>query len=406
MYPKRTKTSVYITLNYERISYINQNLISMKNYYAFFIIFSVTFSVCSQSDSEKYLKQKIEEKASTLDSLNKNKGILKEIRSSLGNVLKNIKEKKDIDQRIEKCDSLIQIKKIELYELRTQLPANNPNAISVKLDNKDIDQKINLYASLIKETKEQQSNLKDENGNISNEKLFNELEQIIIKYTNDKNELEDKLKDHKIAIFEQAERLKNSELPFNLSPDEQASIKKDPLLWQKHEINDKYQRLLINDKSKIAFANAKTISKATILNTNFTVPIARFNFQDQDNAEGNVILFNSIGAGIGLSWGRMEEIRNGTGDVVSTNFRNTINVHAGVLFSASSGGEGDNVFAPMISLGGLDFQLGLGYELGTLAENQKRLFLTVGYAIPLHKLTKTKFYVIKKSKILNEIITF
>lgn len=167
------------------------------------------------------------------------------------------------------------------------------------------------------------------------------------------------------------------------------------------DIESKYQVHLLNDLAKKKFKNTKITYKATILNTNFSIPIARFNFSKNDSInKGNIQLFNSIGAGFGVSWGSMTDYRDENGELENSDFANTFSIHGGVLFSA---GNNNNVFAPVLSIGLLDFQLGLGYELGNISENQRRGFVTIGYAIPLYKLTKGKYWFIKKSGIVNEV---
>lgn len=141
--------------------------------------------------------------------------------------------------------------------------------------------------------------------------------------------------------------------------------------------------------------------KVTILNTNFTIPLARFNFvTDNSNLKkGEIILFNSVGAGIGISLGEIEKTTDATGTTINTDFTNTFGIHLGVLFSSGKdGSEQKNIFAPTLSLSILDFQLGFGYELGTTIETQKKGFITLAYAIPLSKLVKGKYYVFKASK--------
>ncbi|MFD2603175.1 hypothetical protein [Flavobacterium suzhouense] len=151
------------------------------------------------------------------------------------------------------------------------------------------------------------------------------------------------------------------------------------------------------NKKNEALKNSILIYKATISNTNFSIPIARFNFNDTstDNALGNVTLFTSIGAGVGLSWGRMEITRDDTGQITNEEYSNTIGFHIGVLFSSGTGEDTKNVFAPTLNMALLDFQIGLGYELGTVGDNQSRTFLTVSYAIPLYKLVRKGYRVWK-----------
>ena len=167
------------------------------------------------------------------------------------------------------------------------------------------------------------------------------------------------------------------------------------------DIESKYQVHLLNDLAKKKFKNTKITYKATILNTNFSIPIVRFNFSKNDSInKGNIQLFNSIGAGFGVSWGSMTDYRDENGELENSDFTNTFSIHGGVLFSA---GNNNNIFAPVLSIGLLDFQLVLGYELGNISENQRRGFVTIGYAIPLYKLTKGKYWFIKKSGIVNEV---
>lgn len=141
--------------------------------------------------------------------------------------------------------------------------------------------------------------------------------------------------------------------------------------------------------------------KVKLLNTNFTIPLARFNFvRDNTNSrKGEILLFNSIGAGVGVSWGEIEKTTDATGATINTDFTNTVGVHFGVLFSSGKDGtEQKNIFAPTLALSLLDFQLGIGYELGTTLDIQKKGFVSLAYAIPLSKLVKGKFYIFRASK--------
>ncbi|CAM1371445.1 exported hypothetical protein [Tenacibaculum litoreum] len=169
-------------------------------------------------------------------------------------------------------------------------------------------------------------------------------------------------------------------------------------------VNTKIAEFDLNERSKLAFKNKTVKYKATIWNTNFSIPIARFNFnKNGDTKLGDIQMFNSIGAGFGKSWGTMTDYRDDKGNLENSDFVNSFSIHGGFLFSA--GTEANNVFAPVLTIGVLDFQLGFGVELGTIKEDQERVFLTLGYAIPLYKLTKGKYLFSKKGKILNEINT-
>ncbi|PTX61030.1 hypothetical protein C8N46_105186 [Kordia periserrulae] len=184
------------------------------------------------------------------------------------------------------------------------------------------------------------------------------------------------------------------------------------ILWAENSKNEISQKVLskieqseviLNTLNEERFSNfslsGKTISyKATIWNTNFSVPLARFNFTKNDNQkEGDILLFNSIGAGFGISCGELRETRDIGNSIIDQEFVSTFGIHLGFLFSAGTGDDTQNVFAPTLNISVLDFQLGIGYELGTLSENQKPVFLTLSYAIPLYKLKKGGFWIWKDS---------
>ncbi len=137
-------------------------------------------------------------------------------------------------------------------------------------------------------------------------------------------------------------------------------------------------------------ADLKDTYKASIWNTVFSIPIVRANLVKNDPwTEANVSLFTSIGAGYGYSKGRLEVTRNHKGEVIDKDFYNTFGVHVGVLYSSASGDVKTNVIAPVITLSLLDIGVGVGYEAGTITENQKRIFFTFSYQIPLYRLTKS-----------------
>lgn len=150
----------------------------------------------------------------------------------------------------------------------------------------------------------------------------------------------------------------------------------------------------LDGKNK-ALANTILIYKATISNTNFSIPIARFNLNKEvaNGAEGNISLFTSIGAGVGISWGRMEVTRDHEGQITNEEYSNTVGFHIGALFSSGTGEDTKNVFAPTLNFAILDFQVGTGYELGTIQDNQRRMFFTISYAIPLYKLVRKAYRV-------------
>lgn len=135
--------------------------------------------------------------------------------------------------------------------------------------------------------------------------------------------------------------------------------------------------------------------KATISNSYFQIPAVRFNFVDDENKIGDINIFNSVGAGVGISWGRMEITRDNNGEIINQDFSSTVGLHLGALFSAGTGDDAKNVFAPTFNVSVLDFQVGLGYELGSISENQERHFITLAYSIPIYKLVKKSYRIWK-----------
>ena len=158
------------------------------------------------------------------------------------------------------------------------------------------------------------------------------------------------------------------------------------------------------------------IEKANVLtlSTNFMVPLTRFNFLKNDdnsaNANGRLMLFNSIGAGLSLNWGKMTESTEVSSKVSDPErkFANAVGIQIGMIFSADISEDGsENTFAPTVSLSVLDFQVGVGYELGTKLDTETGWFMTLSYGIPLQKLTQKGSWVLvknvptEKSRILN-----
>lgn len=305
--------------------------------------------------------------------------------------------KKLLEDEIEKLNSTIVVNKIEIYKTRSQLPSSD--SISIKTIPDEL-----LYNSELKNLREYVEGLKkevknDPSGEISKLLMDKEIElKREVKTINRKileafalNDLVDEE-----SIFPE----RNMD---ELSPDVRISLQKD-----RKKVLDKKAQHLSSEDSKNAFKNSRITYRATILNTHFTIPIVRFNqIKGNSSKDGNVTLFNSIGAGVSYSGGRLIDIRDSNGEIIDTKFNNTFGVSVGFLFSAGSNddeGQDDNVFAPMISLNLLDFQLGFGVELGTRTEDQRRGFFTIAYSIPLYKLTGSKFRIIKKGKIINDVI--
>lgn len=348
-------------------------------------------------------QQEIDSETTNLKNLHEKKDSLIKIKSEL-NLIGDGAIKDELKEQIEKIESDIIEKKATIYDLRITLPANNKESISTVVNTNEKENQINAYNSLVAEVDSYLSALPS-TLNEEQEQKKEEQKELKSKYEEKIKDLEKLILKEKAKIFDEFNKVYSRELPFNLTDEQRANPNNDPLINQQINVNEKVERIIINEKSKKALKNTKITYAATIYNTNFSVPVARFNFSSGSNREGEVVLFNSIGAGFGKSWGRLEETRGALGELTGRQFRNTFSIHGGVLFSASGADNATNIFAPTISFGLLDFQVGVGYELGTLTETQSPFFVTVSYAIPLYKLTKTKFFLLKKSKVINEVTT-
>lgn len=135
---------------------------------------------------------------------------------------------------------------------------------------------------------------------------------------------------------------------------------------------------------------------AAFLTTNFTVPILRFNLLNkgsQTTSTGNVALFNSVGAGLAVNFGRLTVTKDANGIVTDQEFATRIGLQVGCLFAASNSSSGSaNVFAPTLSLTVINFQIGGGYELGDVDKDHSKFFISLAYGIPLAKLVPGAFW--------------
>lgn len=281
------------------------------------------------------------------------------------------------------------------FELRTQLSSGNEYGLeriesTVDQDLVDLKNEIVLLESL--------------------EGLSENDQNLITSKREELREIEIVLKNDLIRRYDILEKKKTSTLlPLGdisvLNDKDQLSLNNN-----RQNILSKYIFQKQSVEGKALFANTKVEYKAHIWNTNFTIPIVRFNVVNDSigtDREGDVALFNSIGAGLSYSMGRITEIRDANGEIIDTKFENTFGASLGVLFSASSTeGANRNVFAPAFSLNVLDIQFGYGIELGTRSPGQERGFFTVAYAIPLYKLFKGNYRVARKSKPIVDVLKF
>ncbi|UNY98281.1 hypothetical protein MQE36_14460 [Zhouia spongiae] len=193
---------------------------------------------------------------------------------------------------------------------------------------------------------------------------------------------------------------------ITISQTRQDTIKYIRDLKEISSINGKEISEILTDlKKENSKAGTTREYRAQVISTNFTVPMVRFNFIDSttDETKGNVTFFNSIGAGINYSFmGRLSETRNEYSEVINREHHNIIGVQAGFLFSAKTGDAPTNIFALTAGLNILDFQIGYGYELGTIEPNQKRGFITIAYSIPISKLMDGGFFILNQKNLKQE----
>ncbi|HEY8928865.1 MAG TPA: hypothetical protein VIM55_06725 [Mucilaginibacter sp.] len=148
---------------------------------------------------------------------------------------------------------------------------------------------------------------------------------------------------------------------------------------------------------------------AWVLSTNFTLPMLRINLLNNNppnntNSSVSTSFFNSVGAGLNISWGEIKETVGKDGSTASADFSNTIGLELGFLFAANTGSgktddsdkgsQPNNIFALMGGISVLNFQAGIGHEFGSVPAGQKRTFFTLSYSIPLSTLINGGFHII------------
>lgn len=159
------------------------------------------------------------------------------------------------------------------------------------------------------------------------------------------------------------------------------------------------------NENRAELASVSYRYKATILSSNFSIPVVKFSRFDQptNGASGDVSFFNSVGAGLSIAGGEISEVRDESGKIINQDFTSTLGATIGFLFSSASVlDERQNSFAPFIGLTVLDFQIGMGWELGILPESYKRSFFTVSYNIPIYKLKRGSFYILRSGDFIDD----
>jgi hypothetical protein len=172
------------------------------------------------------------------------------------------------------------------------------------------------------------------------------------------------------------------------------------------EKKNKYLKIKMRGDSVIELEDRRLA-----IHTVFNLPIVRYNINrltTNEDVLGSLEYFNSIGAGLSLSYGKINiKAKEGKSlddyttmeDDRTLTMKNNFGISLGVLFSKNDSIGGNRlIFAPTIALQILDFQIGYGYELGTAKTTTRRSFFTLSYGIPLNKFTEMSSYLFRDGK--------
>jgi hypothetical protein len=141
---------------------------------------------------------------------------------------------------------------------------------------------------------------------------------------------------------------------------------------------------------------------AWLMSSNFTIPTVQFvpysaSALKTKDGKGSVSFFNSIGAGISFSKADFTLLAS-KGDTNGVDIKNHVGFQLGFIFSKSTGQPNDvNRFALYSGFNVLDFQLGIGTELGDIGKDFKRAFYSISYSIPLSKFSKKTTLVLRNN---------
>jgi len=169
------------------------------------------------------------------------------------------------------------------------------------------------------------------------------------------------------------------------------------------------------DTSGTGTASSPIKYKAAVLSTDFTVPLMRVNLLNKtttntSNALVSTSFLNSAGAGLTYSWGELDETLDKNGNTASADYYNHYGIHAGFIFAANTAAgsstttsastsntttQSGTIFAVVAAFTFYNFQVGTGYDFGSVPVGQKRLFFTLNYAIPVTTFVAGGYKIIK-----------
>lgn len=129
------------------------------------------------------------------------------------------------------------------------------------------------------------------------------------------------------------------------------------------------KRLESITENRAELASTSYRYKTNILSSNFSNPVVKFSRFDNPitGAIGDVSFFNSVGAGLSIAAGEIAEVRDESGKIINQKFTST-----------------------------------LGATIGILPETYKRSFLTLSYNIPVYKLKRGSFYILRSGNFIDD----
>ncbi len=142
-----------------------------------------------------------------------------------------------------------------------------------------------------------------------------------------------------------------------------------------------------------------------ILTSAINLPAAKFHLANKTvnpDVAGQLELFSAFGVGMSLNYGKTKFVKDLSTDQIlndKTEFANLIGMQMGILYSSKIDAFNQtniNDFSIFSGISILDFQLGIGYELGASHLETTGWFVSASYGIPIHKVTPTGFYIFPK----------
>ncbi len=133
-----------------------------------------------------------------------------------------------------------------------------------------------------------------------------------------------------------------------------------------------------------------------LMNSDFTAPTMRYapyiTKPPNSSSSGHLSMFNSVGAGLSFNFGEMTQMfRPSPGstrrEIAATTLENYFGFGLGLLFSVAGEQNRTYSLAPNFGIQILDFQLGVGYELGSSDASESRFFYALDYKLRLKNIT-------------------